>query len=401
MAKKLDHNNSGLRNQLTRIEDEIQAENNQLKVLSEDMQLLKSVTLTQKVDSFSMFAFESFEGLKDLVDSATTPAELQAFCEHFKLTMDEKVAGMVHDVSQLVDQNQISPILAQLEAIGSYMKDKADQGRLEDYQKEVKGMIEELNNAIVTQVVSANLKLDTVSAAIENILQQKLSPPLDSLGTALDGRLKSIEELVAAQNLHLLPEFRKLCTEFNLHDGEMKEMIEGVVSDLQAVRNFQDLSVHEAQRYPFLFIISEQKLKESLRDSTLGNIVRGVRESGFQHYCVHFACNVCGGVDGCVSPPKPVQKKGFWRSLREKISVVDQGQGGYQLTVMRKSLFKFLKYAHIILSLLDLGAKLAGVNLSQLVSTVSHELNIADDMRRLAEAIGDEKWIPQSIQNKV
>jgi hypothetical protein len=277
-----------------------------------------------------MLAFESFEGLKDLVDSATTPAELQAFCEHFKL--NEKVAGMVHDVSQLVDQNQISPILAQLEAIGSYMKDKADQGRLEDYQKEVKGMIEELNNAIVTQVVSANLKLDTVSAAIENILQQKLSPPLDSLGTALDGRLKSIEELVAAQNLHLLPEFRKLCTEFNLHDGEMKEMIEGVVSDLQAVRNFQDLSVHEAQRYPFLFIISEQKLKESLRDSTLGNIVRGVRESGFQHYCVHFACNVCGGVDGCVSPPKPVQKKGFWRSLREKISVVDQGQGGYQLS---------------------------------------------------------------------
>jgi hypothetical protein len=399
MAKKLDHNNSGLRNQLTRIEDEIQAENNQLKVLSEDMQLLKSVTLTQKVDSFSMLAFESFEGSKALVDSATTPAELQAFCEHFKL--NEKVAGMVHDVSQLVDQNQNSPILAQLEAIGSYMKDKADQGRLEDYQKEVKGMIEELNNAIVTQVVSANLKLDTVSAAIENILQQKLSPPLDSLGTALDGRLKSIEELVAAQNLHLLPEFRKLCTEFNLHDGEMKEMVEGVMSDLQAVRNFQDLSVHEAQRYPFLFIISEQKLKESLRDSTLGNIVRGVRESGFQHYCVHFACNVCGGVDGCVSPPKPVQKKGFWRSLREKISVVDQGQGGYQLTVMRKSLFKFLKYAHVILSLLDLGAKLAGVNLSQLVSTVSHELNIADDMRRLAEAIGDEKWIPQSIQNKV
>jgi hypothetical protein len=68
---------------------------------------------------------------------------------------------------------------------------------------------------------------------------------------------------------------------------------------------------------------------------------------------------------------------------------------------MRKSLFKFLKYAHVILSLLDLGAKLAGVSLSQLVSTVSHELNIADDMRRLAEAIDDQKWIPQSIQNKV
>jgi hypothetical protein len=239
------------------------------------------------------------------------------------------------------------------------------------------------------------LKLDDVSAAIENILQQQLLPPPDSLGTALDGRLKSIEELVATLNDQLPIEFRDLASKFNLHDEEMKKMVEGVMSELQAVRNFQDLSVHEAQRYPFLFIISEEKLKEGLQ----GTFVQGMRESLYQHYCVHFACNVCGAIAMSGSrKPKDDDKKDFWQLAREKFSVVDHQQGGYRLTVMRKSVAQFLKYAHIILSLLDLGAKLAGVSLSQVVSTVSHELNIADDMRRLAKAIEDEKWIPEPIQ---
>jgi hypothetical protein len=205
--------------------------------------------------------------------------------------------------------------------------------------------------------------------------------------------LKSIEALVASQNNELLPELRELATRFNLHDSDMRPLIDQVAADLKAVRNFQDLEVYDAQRFPFLFVISEQKLKESLQDSTFGDVVNGVREIITRHYRVHFCCNVCGKMAQSGSK-KFKRDRDFIQRTREMLSVVDHGQGGYELNVMRKSVAKFLKYAHIVLLALEWGVKLSGVPVPHLLSSVAKELCITDDMKRLVNSI--EKVSPLS-----
>ena len=402
IAKKLDTNSSEISAQLTTIKNEIHCENNQLKVFSEELKLLnlKSNTLADKVDSFGNLALESFDGLKALIESAASTEELQTFCQQFKLNFDEKALQLTRDVGRLIDQNdQISPIL---EAIQVSVSDKQDQRQLEANQAEVKRLIEELSKILVSQVVVANQKIESAYASIDNIIRQL--PPA-SMDTVLSDRLSSIEALLAAaatatQSNDLLSEVRNLTTEFHLHDQEMKQIIGTVVDDIQSVRNFQDLSIDDAQRYPFLFIIWEEKLKESVLNGPFGALIHGARETVYRHYRVHFCCNVCGKVAQSGSKAQRTDR-GLLQRTRESLSLVDHGQGGYPLSVMRRSVVKFLRYARIIVAALELGAKLGGVSLSSLVSTVSRELNIADEMRKLAESLEDEKFLPRVIQNQV
>jgi hypothetical protein len=226
--------------------------------------------------------------------------------------------------------------------------------------------------------------------------KKKMDQNLESMRNSIrdiDDRLKSIEALVASQNNDLLPELRELATRFNLHDRDMRSLIDQVAADLKAVRNFQDLEDYDLQRFPFLFVFSELKLKESLQSSTFGEVVNGVREMITRHYRVHFCCNVCGKM--AKSGSKKFQRdRDLFQRTREMLSVVDHGQGGYELHVMKKSVAKFLKYAHIVLLALEWGVKFSGVPVPHLLSSVAKELCITDDMKRLVDSI--EKVSPLS-----
>jgi hypothetical protein len=143
-------------------------------------------------------------------------------------------------------------------------------------------------------------------------------------------------------------------------------------------------------------VISEQKLKESLQSSTFGDVVNGVREMITRHYRVHFCCNVCGKM--AKSGSKKFQRdRDLLQRTREMLSVVDHGQGGYELNVMKKSVAKFLKYAHIVLLALEWGVKFSGVPVPHLLSSVAKELCITDDMKRLVDSI--EKVSPLSEES--
>jgi serine/threonine protein kinase len=411
MVKKLDESSSGLGEQLTRMEKGIKEENDQLKGLSEDIKLLslKGDTLAERVNSFADLALESFGGLTALVESAASTAELQTFCEQFTKNFQSTASGMIQEVGKLVGENeQIPQILTRLEEIGR--RQQEDKGQLQADQSEVKSLVEELSKVMASQAVTANQNMEQVYDSIQDILQRLVLPSVtdpSSLGTALDARMDSIEALITAaatarggaQNQDLLPEFRELATKFQLHDTEMKQMIAEVVDEIESIRNFQDLSVLEAQHYPFLFIIWEERLKESFQ-GLFGKAVNGIRESLYRHYRVHFCCNVCGKVAQSGSKARKMDR-GWIQGACDRMSLVDPEQGGYPLTVMRRSVVKFLKYARIVLSALELGAMVAGVSVAKLVSTVSNQLNIADDMKRLADSIHDEKWIPKTIRNPV
>jgi hypothetical protein len=237
-----------------------------------------------------------------------------------------------------------------------------------------------------------------VRQSIEEILEQRL--PSESLGSEIDKRLKSIESLVVSQNDELLPELRQLATQFNLHDEEMRPLIDQVVFDLKAVRSHQDLEVYDAHKYPFLFVISEQKLKEGLQDNIVGDAINGIREFVTRHYRVHFCCNVCGKMARSGSK-KFKRDRDLIQRTREFFSVVDHGQGGYELNVMRKSIVKFLKYAHIVLLALEWGVKLSGVPIPHLLSSVAKELCITDDMKHLVEKIEDISPLGDKLEEKL
>jgi serine/threonine protein kinase len=374
--------------QLTEIQSTLQSQSIQLMSMAEDVKLSieKDDNLLAKIDALGVLALDTSNGFKSLIDSTTSTNELKVFCNQFQSNFEEVALKMFEQVRACA-KDETDLIKGQLQIIGSYMERKGDETQLDIYRKEVNELIEGLNATMLVKVLEVDEKLQLLKDGIVEQLTNHITAA-DSLGTSTDDRLtkESIAELFQQQKEEFLPLFDEL----KASDEQLQAMIELAIAEVQAVRNFQDLSVLDAQRIPFLFIVTEQQLKASLQDNRVGAIINSARKLIYHHYRIHFCCSVCGKPAKSGSQKEKSEKDQqmtILRSLRETCTLVDHKQGGYPLTIMRKSIAKFMQALQVVFTALEWGVRFSGIPVPSLLSSVAKELCLTDDLKALYPTI--------------
>mmetsp|Transcript_11703 Transcript_11703/g.12084 ORF Transcript_11703/g.12084 Transcript_11703/m.12084 type:complete len:1355 (+) Transcript_11703:40-4104(+) len=325
---------------------------NELKLQDEDVNdiLSKIDSLSNNQDDLKeqCLVFKDIahipEKINSIVDSLATKDEIKLFYDQYNQLFSEHFQERIRNISENFYKNDSKGGNVLLQDISNHFTNLRELITNSNNQNETV-----IKQTIQSELIQFQTNLTERVSKME-ILAQTNADIITKFDNSknIQSQLDNLTQQVKDSN----------STAASIPDDEFKKFVE---SHLTAIRNHQIFNAHKLFKYPPLFIIVREKVK----DTRIANALNTVKEAFITQYRLYFCCSVCGKAGNTGEHKSKEESKNFILQLLENIenafTTGIENQGGYSLSETNSTVMKALDYLGSLLFALEIATAIVGV----------------------------------------